>query len=145
MGNLSKIGATALAATVLMVITACASSTAGDVDYAIISTNASDISGKIYPAFVSKVDDREVKGGTGLHGRKQVVRVEPGVHKVRLTADLSRATGVLSKPGYTPRDKQPGDFEVEVEAGKRYFLGAQLTANRLDEWEPVVWRVEDIR
>ena len=145
MGNLSKIGATVLVATAFMVITACASNTGSDVDYAIISTNASDIPGKIYPAFVAKVDDREITGGTGLLGRKQVVRVDPGVHKVRLTADLSRATGVLSKPGYTPRDKQRGDFEVEVEAGKRYFLGAQLTANRLDEWQPVVWRVEDIR
>ncbi|MGB5623843.1 MAG: hypothetical protein WBN65_15225 [Gammaproteobacteria bacterium] len=142
---MSKIGAAVLAATALIVITGCASNTGGDVNYAIISTNASDIPAKIYPAFVARVDDRDITGGTGLAGRKQVVRVEPGVHKVRLTADLSRATGVLSKPGYTRRDKQPGDFEVEVEAGKRYFLGAQLTANRLDEWQPVVWRVEDIR
>jgi hypothetical protein len=130
----------------LMVISAgCASSAPGDVDYAIITTNASDIPGKIYPAYLAKVDDREVKGGSGLLGRQQVVRVEPGVHRVRLTADLSRATGVLSKPGYTPRDEQAGDVEIEVEAGKRYFMGARLTANRLDQWEPVVWRVEDIR
>lgn len=145
MGILSRIGTTTLMVIALTAITGCASSTAGDADYAIISTNASDISGKIYPAFLAKVDDREVKGGTGLNGRKQVVRVEPGVHTVRLTADLSSATGVLSKPGYTRRDRQPGDLELEVEAGKRYFLGAQLTANRRDEWQPVVWRVEDIR
>jgi hypothetical protein len=36
-------------------------------------------------------------------------------------------------------------MQIDVEAGKRYFLGAKLTADRLDEWEPVVWRVEDIR
>lgn len=145
MGDLITRGASAVLAALVLATAACASSTAGDADYAIITTNASDISGKIYPAYVSKVDDREIKGGTGRFGRKEVVRVEPGVHKVRLTADLSRATGVLSKPGYTPRDQQPGDIEIEVEAGKRYFLGAQLTANRRDQWQPVVWRVEDIR
>ncbi|MGD8976810.1 MAG: hypothetical protein PVG91_04340 [Gammaproteobacteria bacterium] len=145
MGNLSRNGASVVLAALALAMAACASGTAGDADYAIITTNASDISGKIYPAYVSKVDDREIKGGSGRFGRKEVVRVEPGVHRIRLTADLSQATGVLSKPGYTPRDKQPGDIEIEVEAGKRYFLGAQLTANRRDEWEPVVWRVEDIR
>lgn len=145
MGTLYRRTASLILAALVLGAAGCASGTAGDADYAIITTNASDISAKIYPAYLAKVDDREVKGGTGRFGRKEAVWVEPGLRKVRIMADLSRATGVLSKPGYTPRDQQPGDIEIEVEAGKRYFLGAQLTANRRDQWQPVVWRVEDIR
>jgi len=136
--------ATMLVALAAVAITACASSGTDNVDYAVLTTNASDIPGKIYPAFLAKVDDREITGGSGLYGRKSALRVSPGTHTVRLTADLSQATGVVSST-YTPRDKQAGNLEIDVEAGKRYFLGARLTADRTDEWQPVVWRVEDIQ
>jgi len=140
----TRLVAATLAMLATAAITGCASSNAGSADYAILSTSASDIPGKIYPAFLAKVDDREITGGSGLTGRKSAVRVSPGTHTVRLTADLSQATGAVPS-SYTPRDKQAGNMQIDVEAGKRYFLGAKLTADRLDEWEPVVWRVEDIR
>ncbi len=140
----NRIVAATLAVLATAAITGCASSNAGSADYAILSTSAADIPGKIYPAFLAKVDDREITGGSGLNGRKSAVRVSPGTHTVRLTADLSQATGAVPSV-YTPRDKQAGNMQIDVEAGKRYFLGAKLTADRLDEWEPVVWRVEDIR
>ena len=36
-------------------------------------------------------------------------------------------------------------MELEVEEGKRYYIGARIVGSRYDQWEPVVYRVESIR
>ena len=112
------------------------------------SDHASDIPGKVYPAYIAVIDGRSVQPTSpvgGLAATKHTFRLAPGDHTLRLVADLSDATGTLSTgPTYTPRGEQPGEIKLFVEAGRQYYLGARLTGSRRDEWEPVVWSVKDI-
>lgn len=118
-------------------------------DYGVITSHPSNVSSKIYPAYITEIngrrtpDGRRGPGTLGLDSRQQDFQLEPGVYKIRLMADLSRATGVLSKSGFTPRDAQPGEITIHVEGGRKYYLGAQLTGSRRDEWKPVLWNVVD--
>jgi hypothetical protein len=33
---------------------------------------------------------------------------------------------------------------ISVDEGKRYFIGIQMITSRSDQWEPVIYKVEDI-
>ena len=75
----------------------------------------------------------------GLSGRKHTFRLAPGDHTIRVVADLSQATGTLNTGVvYTPRGEQPGEMKLFVEEGRRYYIGARLTAARSDDWEPLI-------
>lgn len=119
--------------------------------YGEITTFDSKISDKIYPAYVVEIDDENVNTSLGPSLQQQagtvrhVFRLEPGRHTIRVVADFTNP--VRDEPVralYTPRSEQPGEIEVYVEEGRKYYLGAKLVGQRSDEWEPVVWRVEDL-
>jgi hypothetical protein len=131
-------------------MSACVSSKATNYkDYGVVTSSLSNIPSKIYPAYITEIngqrtpDGKGAPGELGLRTRKQDFQLEPGVYTIRLMADLSQATGVLSTSGFTPRGEQPGEITVHVEGGRKYFLGARLTGSRRDEWQPVVWNVVD--
>lgn len=139
----------AAAATTLM-LAACLSSKATSFqDHGVITSYPSNIPSKIYPAYITEIDGRRTPDGgrgpdtLGLDSRPQDFELKPGVYRIRLMADLSQATGVLSKSGFTPRGDQSGEITVHVEAGRTYYLGAQLTGNRRDDWQPIIWNVVD--
>jgi hypothetical protein len=119
-----------------------------DRDYGVITTFTSDIPAKIYPAYIATIDGKNVQttGGIGgLAGRIHTFRLAPGDHTIRIVADLTQATGTLATGvDYTPRGTQPGEIKLFVEEGRRYYLGASLKGSRRDQWEPVVWSVQDI-
>ena len=116
--------------------------------YGVITTFHSNIPGKIYPAYVATIDGKNQQSGRALTGNgldtKYTFRLPPGEHTIRIVADLRQATGVIPAT-YTPRSQQPGTLKIFVEEGREYFLGARLTGSRTDEWEAVVWRVEDLK
>ncbi len=119
-----------------------------DRHYGVVTTFTSDIPAKIYPAYIAVIDGKNVQTTAalgGLAGRKHTFRLSPGDHTIRIVADLSQATGTLATGvDYTPRGEQPGEIKVFVEEGRRYYLGARLTGTRRDDWQPVVWSVQDI-
>lgn len=119
-----------------------------DRHYGVVTTFTSDIPAKIYPAYIAVIDGKNVQTTAalgGLAGRKHTFRLAPGDHTIRLVADLSQATGTLGTGvDYTPRGEQPGEIKLFVEEGRRYYLGASLTGTRRDDWQPVVWSVQDI-
>jgi len=119
-----------------------------DRHYGVVTTFTSDIPAKVYPAFIAVIDGRNMQS-TAAFGdpalRKHTFRLAPGDHTLRLVADLSQATATFGTGvDYTPRGEQPGVIKIFVEEGRRYYLGARLTGLRRDEWEPVVWSVQDI-
>lgn len=119
-----------------------------DRPYGVVTTFTSNVPAKIYPAFIAVIDGNSVQSTSavgGLAARKHTFQLPPGDHKIRVVADLRDATGTLaSGTTFTPRGEQPGALELFVEEGRRYYIGARLTGSRRDEWEPVVWHVEDI-
>ena len=67
--------------------------------------------------------------------------VEPGVHEMTIAAAITdpMQVGTISR-----RQKEDqGETTIEVEAGKRYKIAAQVLDQR-GSWEPVVWKVEDV-
>lgn len=68
--------------------------------------------------------------------------VAPGEHTMVIAASISSEDSI----GFTPRrNRSSGSQEVTivVEEGKRYKVGARLL-DRKGNWEPVIWKVEDI-
>ena len=119
-----------------------------------INIISSDIPGGIYPAYIATIDGRNINSsdairptrtglgtGTGLGTNRHTIRLAPGDHEIRLVADLTQATGTLSREINTRQSS--GTVKIYVEEGRRYYLGARLTGNRRGEWEAVVWKVEE--
>ena len=68
--------------------------------------------------------------------------VAPGEHTMVVAAAISREDTV----GFTPRrNRSSGSQEVtiEIEEGKRYRIAARLL-DRRGNWEPVVWRIDEL-
>lgn len=68
--------------------------------------------------------------------------VEPGVHEIVIAAAIDTQTRVTAGPTRRNQNTDPGRTTIEVEAGKRYNIGAQVINERGD-WEPVIWRIGD--
>jgi len=148
--SLHGAGRVFLAAVVLLFVSACmeAKMASSDRQYGVVTTFTSNVPAKIYPAYIAVIDGDSVQTTAavgGLAARKHTFRLPPGDHKIRIVADLRNATGTLeSGTTFTPRGQQPGNLELFVEEGRRYYIGARLTGARKDEWEPVIWHVEDL-
>lgn len=67
--------------------------------------------------------------------------VDPGVHEIVIAAAIDDRT-LVSRPANRSAGTDPGRTTIEVEAGKRYNIGAQLI-NDSGDWEPVIWRITD--
>jgi hypothetical protein len=147
---------TLLALAAIATLTGCmeARMLSGEERYGTVTTFTSDIPGGIYPAYIATIDGRNINSsdairptrtglgtGTGLGTNRHTIRLAPGDHEIRLVADLTQATGTLSREINTRQSS--GTVKIYVEEGRRYYLGARLTGNRRGEWEAVVWKVED--
>ncbi len=66
--------------------------------------------------------------------------IEPGKHiiKARSTADLSLCRPTISNA----RTVSIPPLEIEVEAGKSYFIAYNVSSNNRREWKLEVWKVE---
>jgi hypothetical protein len=128
----------------------------GEDRYGTVTTFTSDIPAGIYPTYIATIDGRNINTtdamsatrtglgtGSGLGTNRHTIRLPPGDHEIRLVADLTQATGTLTRE-ITRRDSGAGaTVKIYVEEGRRYYLGARLTDARRGDWEAVVWKVED--
>jgi hypothetical protein len=129
---------------------------AGEDRYGTVTTFTSDIPGGIYPAYIATVDGKNVNTieamtatrtglatGTGLGTNRFSIRLPPGDHEIRLVADLTQATGTLSREINDRSSGAGATIKLYVEEGRRYYLGARVEDGRRGDWQAVVWRVED--
>ena len=72
---------------------------------------------------------------------RDVYYLAPGKHTFRLGAILDSSANVQRSNAYGKDEKRV--LEIEVEAGKRYLVGAKLVNRKAADWQPVVYRVED--
>ena len=127
----------------------------GEERYGTVTTFTSNIPGGIYPAYIATINGKNINStdaikptrtglGTGsqIGTNRHTIRLPPGDHEIRLVADLTQATGALSRE-INNRSGGGGTIKLYVEEGRRYYLGARLSGGRRGEWEAVVWRVED--
>lgn len=92
---------------------------------------------QFYPARLVVLDGNNVNAPAS----RSSFWVEPGVHEIVIAAAIDDRT-LVSGPVDRSAGTDPGRTTIEVEAGKRYNIGAQVINERGD-WEPVVWRITD--
>lgn len=70
--------------------------------------------------------------------------VRPGEHKIVLSMVVRVDAGLQTSIEH--RQNVRGHMDIEVEPGKRYYLGAKYNpkvSRRTRDWEPVIYRIED--
>ena len=87
-----------------------------------------------------------VRPGFSLATARSSFYLPPGDHTIDFTAivDLRDASNMLPPVGpYS--NKGAGILKLNVEPGKRYYVAAKVNSGRPDDWQPVVYKVEDIQ
>jgi hypothetical protein len=145
-----------LLSAIILAIAGCASSAHRD-DYAIIvvatphagqTTQGVRYYTELYPAHVKEIDGQWVPE-TARYPGKQILKVDPGVSQLKMTATLTMG-GAYRRPAaersVAERTNPPSRVvSIEAEAGKRYYVAARWPAGTMpDTWEPFVWWVEEI-
>ena len=90
----------------------------------------------LQPIEIAYIDDRKVGG-------RQSYWVTPGTHRIRsrmLSGDFART---LKSGGPDKPDATQGELVLDVEAGYRYLLVGEVTANRA--WRVFVLRKEPLQ
>ena len=93
---------------------------------------------QLYPARLVELDGRNLSAPV----TKTSFWVEPGVHEIVVVAGINDPMKVGSATRRSAGDN-PGKTTIEVEAGKRYRIAAMTTDSK-GNWEPVIWKVEDL-
>jgi hypothetical protein len=91
---------------------------------------------KVHPVTILDID-----GKVQPQPLRDTYYLEPGKHTLRLGAVIGDFAGV--QRGNVDRKDAKRTLEIEVEAGKRYLIGAKLEGRTAAEWTPVVYKVED--
>jgi len=89
----------------------------------------------VFPVIILDID-----GKVQPQPLRDVYYLTPGKHTFRLGAILDSSANVQRSNAYGKDEKRV--LEIEVEAGKRYLVGAKLVNRKAADWQPVVYRVE---
>ncbi|MEX2497725.1 MAG: hypothetical protein WD397_02470 [Wenzhouxiangellaceae bacterium] len=76
--------------------------------------------------------------------RERGVWLKPGRHTINAKApnvDLGRSGGLIRSVGADSR-REGNEIELEIEAGKTYWIALDASADDRDEWKLVNWRAE---
>ncbi len=93
---------------------------------------------ELYPARLVGLDGKNIDMGIN----RTSYWVEPGDHQITVTAliDDSMSVGTIN----IQKKTDPGTVTITVEAGKRYKIAAQATDHK-GNWQPVIWKEEDVK
>ncbi len=125
-----------IAGLTLMLVAASGSAQEGASDQAVL--DFSKPPNQLYSARLVSLDGKNVNAPI----TKTSFWVEPGVHEIVVAAAINNPMKVGSTPRRAAGD-DPGKTTIEVVAGKRYKIAAMTTDNK-GNWEPVVWKEEDL-
>ena len=90
----------------------------------------------VFPVLILDID-----GKVQPQPLRDVYYLAPGKHTFRLGAILDSSANVQRSSSHGRDEKRT--LEIEVEAGKRYLVGAKLVNRKAADWQPVVYRVEE--
>ena len=87
-----------------------------------------------------------VDPGYQLNNVQSRFTLTPGEHTLSFTAVVNRRdTTTWMRPTFRTSANGAGVLKLTVEAGKRYSVAARVNGARPDEWQAVVYKVEDIK
>jgi len=88
---------------------------------------------------LSSVVIREIDGRETVTG-SQRFELEPGTHTMNGHANINTTFCAVAGNGEGPGVP---DLQAEFEAGKTYYIGLDHSSGNRDEWELIVWKVEE--
>lgn len=110
-----------------------------DQPYGLLVTSFKNTPNQLYPVIIESLD------GYALATEQRTLRVKPGTYRVRVSlrepVDRGFAPGVKFVNSNTSQLNEP-PLELEVEAGKIYYIGARVGRPDQDI-EVTVWKTED--
>lgn len=107
-----------------------------DAEQGVVVVAYDGIPQRIHPVMILEID-----GTPQPLPLRDTLYLDPGKHTLRLGAKLDDNAGV--RRGNWERRDAKRELVLEVEAGKRYVVGAKLTGRTGSAWEPVLVRTED--
>jgi len=105
---------------------------------AIVTVAYDGVTQQVHPVWIQTVDGRQQP-----QPLRDTLWLEPGKHTLRLAARFDD-NAVARRGRIDSRAPQHGVLEIQVEAGKRYLIGAKVDPRNAADWTPVVLRVEDV-
>lgn len=105
--------------------------------HALVITSQTQSGDNIYPLKIDRID------GQRITDRKTALWLTPGTHTLDGVDDdvLPRAFVPGLRLDQSFPNREP--FEIDVEAGKVYYIGLKADGSRRADWKYVVWKVED--
>ena len=95
------------------------------------------------PQQVHPVAIQEIDGKIQPLPLRDTHYLAPGKHSFRLAPVFDSNANIQRGNLYRRGSDAAAVLEIEVEAGKRYLIGAKLENRKAADWKPVVLRVED--
>jgi hypothetical protein len=87
-----------------------------------------------------------VKSGFQLTDVRSQFMLPPGEHELEFTAVVDERDAQMFLSSSSPySDKGTGKLRIVVQEGQRYYIAAKVNPGKPDEWEPVVYKTEEIR
>lgn len=160
-----SIGALVAAAAVIASLSACAPqwmSRPDDGPHGIVSAATLSPPIGMHRVVLQSVDGKAVSSGSSLrvppHASLMIVKsgfqltdarsqfvLTPGEHELDFTAVVDEKDAQMFLHTTSPySEKGAGKLHLTVQEGKRYYIAAKVNEGKPDEWEPVVYKVEDI-
>lgn len=159
--QMARICATLLFAAAVVSLAACASMPGSEVSasqpHGVIEVGRAPVD--MHPVVIQAIDGKAQSGATGIPRSASLIVVRdsyfldakpafwlpPGEHSFDLTAVVTATAASHFLRSRSTSDKEVGKLKLTVENGKRYFVAARVDNSRPDEWEAVVYRVEDLK
>lgn len=121
-----------------IVALAFGSALAGDPSKGVVTVAYDGKTQQVFPVAIQEID-----GKVQPLPLRETHFMAPGKHTFRLAPVFDDNANIVR--GNTGR--RGGDeaavLEIDVQAGKRYLIGAKLEDRKAAEWKPVVLRIED--
>jgi hypothetical protein len=132
MRTLRKLSLVALAAGALL------AAGADDAPRGVVTVAYDGVPQRVHPVAIQQVDGKEQP-----HPYRDTHFLPAGKHSFRLAPVFTDAANI-QRGNSGRRDAAASVLEIEVEAGKRYVIGAKLEGRKASDWKPIVLRVEDV-
>lgn len=107
--------------------------------HARIEMGFGDIKAQAGPTLLYEID------GVNVGKRKNNVHLTPGTHiiKCKSTYDPKKLSYKNPDAKNFKNTDENNTLKVELEAGKTYYLGFSTKSQDINEWKPVIFKVED--
>ena len=146
-------------AAIAVLASACATTPKGPYGVVEASTQVTPID--VHRVVLQNIDGRNIAGTPQVPPTTSLMIVDPGFMLTNVQSDFPlppgehtltfsavvdrRDTTTWLHPSTRDSPKNAGVLKLTMEAGKRYVVAAKVNPGRPEEWDAVVYRVEDLR